>query len=51
MFVFEGNGVVINLRAVASNKDRYPRILCYAIITIMAWYMTLSLLSYSTFSV
>lgn len=49
MFVFEGNGVVINLRASANNKERYPRLLCYAIVTIMVWYMSLSILSYATF--
>ena len=49
MFAFEGNGVVINLRAEARDKARYPAILRLAILAIIVWYMILATLAYATF--
>ena len=49
MFAFEGNGVVINLRAEAKDKDKYPRILRSAVLTIISCYMILSMIAYGTF--
>jgi amino acid permease len=49
MFAFEGNGVVINLKAEARDKNRYPVILQLAILSIIVWYMTIGTLSYATF--
>lgn len=49
MFAFEGNGVVINLKAEARDKNRYPIILQLAILSIIVWYMTIGTLSYVTF--
>jgi amino acid permease len=49
IFVFEGNGVVINLRAEAKNKKKYPFLLRMAILTIITWYMILATISYVTF--
>lgn len=49
MFAFEGNGVVINLRAEARDKSKYPTLLRSAILTIIIWYMVLSTLSYATY--
>ena len=49
MFSFEGNGIVINLRAEAKDKPKYPSLLRAAIGTIIVWYMTLATLSYITY--
>jgi amino acid permease len=49
MFTFEGNGVVINLKAATRDKLRYPSLLRYAMLTIIVWYMILSAVSYATY--
>lgn len=49
MFAFEGNGVVINLKAEARNKSRYPALLRAAIVTIIVWYMAQALVAYATY--
>lgn len=49
MFSFEGNGIVINLRAEARDKTKYPNLLRLAILTIIVWYMILSTVSYATY--
>lgn len=49
MFSFEGNGIVINLKAATKNKHRYPSLLRYAITTIIIWYMILATVSYATY--
>jgi hypothetical protein len=49
IFVFEGNGVVINLRSEAQNKKAYPLILKMAVLSIVVWYMSLSTVSYITY--
>lgn len=49
IFAFEGNGVVINLRAETKDKKSYPNILRGAIASIIVWYMTIATVSYATF--
>mmetsp|Transcript_7239 Transcript_7239/g.5227 ORF Transcript_7239/g.5227 Transcript_7239/m.5227 type:complete len:168 (+) Transcript_7239:734-1237(+) len=49
MYSFEGNGVVINLRAAARNKDLYPRILVMSMVTIIIFQMSFSLMCYFTY--
>ncbi len=49
MFSFEGNGIVINLRAAARNKRKFPNLLKAALLTIIIWYMILGSLSYATY--
>jgi amino acid permease len=49
MFAFEGNGVVINLRSEAKDKKKYPRYLQLAVLTVICWYMILSIICYFTY--
>jgi len=49
MFIFEGNGVVLNLNHVAKEQKKYPRILTIAVISVIIWYLILSMIGYSTF--
>jgi amino acid permease len=49
MFAFEGNGIVINLKAATLNKQRYPSLLRFAMVTIIVWYMILATVSYATY--
>ena len=49
MFSFEGNGIVINLKAAARNKGKFPSLLKAALLTIIIWYMILGTLSYVTY--
>ncbi len=49
MFSFEGNGIVINLKAEAKDKSSYPNLLRMAIATIIIWYMILATVSYATY--
>ena len=49
MFTFEGNGIVINLKAATRDKQRYPSLLRFAMLTIIVWYMILSSVSYATY--
>jgi amino acid permease len=49
MFSFEGNGIVINLKAAARNKRKFPGLLKAALLTIIIWYMILGTLSYATY--
>lgn len=49
VFCFEGNGIVINLKAEARNQSRYYLILKLAILTVISWYMLLATISYITF--
>jgi len=46
MFTFEGNGIVLNLNNEAKDKQKYPRLLVMAIVTIISWYMLLALVCY-----
>jgi hypothetical protein len=49
MFSFEGNGIVINLRAAARDKRKFPNLLRVALLTIIIWYMILGSLAYATY--
>lgn len=49
MFIFEGNGIVLNLNHEAKDKKQYPKILMGAVATIITWYMTQTLIEYFTF--
>lgn len=49
MFIFEGNGIVLNLNYEAKDKKKYPKILMGAVATIITWYMTQTLIEYFTF--
>jgi proton-coupled amino acid transporter len=51
MFVFEGNGVIMNLRANASNPDKYPKILTLAIFLIVVLYLIIAIVCYVTFRI
>ena len=49
MFTFEGNGIVINLKAASRDKQRYPSLLRYAMMTIIVFYMILATMAYATY--
>lgn len=49
MFVFEGNAVVINVRAETINQDRYPKILTTAIAAVLSLFMVFAMVGYSTY--
>jgi amino acid permease len=49
MFSFEGNGIVINLKAEAKDKKVYPSLLRLAILTVIIWYMAIAFVTYATF--
>jgi amino acid permease len=49
MFSFEGNGIVINLKAEARDKKKYPSLLRWSILTIIIWYMIISTIAYATY--
>jgi len=49
MFVFEGNAVVINVRAETINQDRYPKILTSSIVAVISLFMVFSMVAYSTY--
>lgn len=49
MFVFEGNAVVINVRAETINQDRYPKILTTAITSVLTLFMVFAVVAYVTY--
>jgi amino acid transporter len=49
LFVFEGNGLILNLRANALNKKKYPSILIYSILILIIFYMTFASVCYEAF--
>ena len=49
MFVFEGNAVIMNVRAEAINKDKYPMILNLAIVTTISLFMVFASVCYITY--
>lgn len=49
MFVFEGNAVIMNVRAETRNKSRYPLMLKLAIVTTLSLFMVFALVSYLTY--
>jgi amino acid permease len=46
MFVYEGNGVILNLRAEAKNPKAYPRLLSLAVLVLVIIYMILGTMGY-----
>jgi hypothetical protein len=49
MFVFEGNAVIMNVRAECKNKEKYPSVLTYAIIATIALFMSFASVCYITY--
>ncbi len=49
MFVFEGNAVIMNVRAETKNKDQYPQILKYSILFTVCLFMSFASLCYITY--
>ena len=49
MYIFDGNAVVINIRAEARDKARYPRILKSAIVFDLVLFIFFSVICYSVF--
>ena len=49
MFVFEGNAVIMNVRAEARHKDKYPFILKSAILFTVILFMSFASLCYITY--
>mmetsp|Transcript_12776 Transcript_12776/g.12680 ORF Transcript_12776/g.12680 Transcript_12776/m.12680 type:complete len:159 (+) Transcript_12776:449-925(+) len=51
ILVFEGNGVILNLRSEAREKKKYPRILTYALLVIVVFYSIFGTICYLTYRV
>lgn len=51
MFVFEGNGVILNLRDAADDKKKYPKILSLAVLTVVTLYMIFSTICFLDYRV
>jgi amino acid permease len=49
MFVFEGNAVVINVRAETINQHKFPKILTTAVVSVVALFMVFAMIAYSTY--
>jgi amino acid permease len=49
MFVFEGNAVVLNVRAETINQHKYPCILTSATLTVITMFMIFSTVAYATY--
>lgn len=49
MFVFEGNAVIMNVRAECKDKEKYPTMLRYAIIYTVVLFMTFASICYVTY--
>lgn len=49
MFVFEGNAVIMNVRAECKDQKRYPAMLRYAIIYTVVLFMTFATVCYVTY--
>lgn len=49
MFIFEGNGVVLNLHNEAREKRKYPKILTMSVVSVITWYMLLTFVCYFTY--
>ena len=49
MFVFEGNAVIMNVRAECIDKERYPAVLKYAIIFTVVLFMSFASMCYITY--
>lgn len=49
MFVFEGNAVVMNVRAEARHQKAYPKILIWSIVTTLSLFMAFAMVTYFTY--
>ena len=49
MFVFEGNAVVINVRAETINQHKYPKILTSGIVSVLTLFMVFAIVAYATY--
>jgi len=49
MFAFEGNCVILNIRAEARNKRAYPSLLVASIASVLALYMAFATVGYLTY--
>jgi amino acid permease len=49
MFVFEGNAVIMNVRAECKDQERYPAMLRYAIIYTVVLFMSFASICYVTY--
>mmetsp|Transcript_560 Transcript_560/g.751 ORF Transcript_560/g.751 Transcript_560/m.751 type:complete len:310 (+) Transcript_560:71-1000(+) len=49
MFLFEGNAVVINVRAETINQEKYPRILTTALVSVISLFIVFALVAYATY--
>ena len=49
MFVFEGNAVVINVRAETINQHKYPKILTTAIMAVLSLFLVFAMIAYATY--
>lgn len=49
MFVFEGNAVIMNVRAETRNKEKYPFLLKMAILSTVSLFMVFALVCYLTY--
>jgi hypothetical protein len=47
--VFEGNGVILNLRANTENKKNYPSILMKSVMIVILLYMAIAIVCYPAF--
>jgi len=49
MFVFEGNAVVVNVRAETKNQHKYPTILTTAIASVLSLFLVFAMVAYVTY--
>ena len=49
MYTFDGNVVILNVRAESKNQKDYPRIFKYALITSLTIFMVFATICYSTY--
>ena len=49
MFVFEGNAVIMNVRAECKTKDRYPLMLKLAVVSTLSLFMVFAIVCYLTY--
>lgn len=49
MFLFEGNAVIMNVRAEMKKKDDYPKILKLAIVSTVSLFMIFGVICYFTY--
>lgn len=49
MLVFEGNAVVVNVRAETINQHKYSKILTTSILSVLALFMVFAMVAYVTY--